>query len=489
MVQHNLNVQGMTCTSCEVLIERALKNVPGVKNVHVSRAKEEAIVECSDQVSLDQLQQAVKERGYTLAFKNSGNTASTATHSPSNSSLSKQSPFLSRLISSKERYAEIGAVLVIIAGLYLILNQLNLIPQNFGVSDTMSYGFIFLLGLVAAVSTCLAVSGGLLLAVAEKYTQKYAHATRFQKFQPHLYFNAGRLVSYVAFGALIGLFGSAITLSPFVTGTITILASLVMVLLGLQLLHLFPLLDKIQIKMPKILAHKLYDASAQQSDRSIRTKSFLFGAGTFFLPCGFTLSLQLYVLSKADPVIGGLTMLAFSLGTLPSLLSIGAISSYSKGPFKRYFTTFSAVLVIILGVYNLPNGLSLTGAAIGVNSLDFFAASETPPLNVLPSGVNDENVKLVDGKQIVEMKVAGLDYLPAKFTLLQGVPVEWRVDGRQAQGCAQILSVPSLGITESLPRDRVKTITFTPSKVGSIKFSCSMGMAGPGLFTVVPAVT
>lgn len=76
-------------------------------------------------------------------------------------------------------------------------------------------------------------------------------------------------------------------------------------------------------------------------------------------------------------------------------------------------------------------------------------------------------------------------FILKQFNLLQGIPVEWRIDGKDAQGCAQIISMPSLGITERLSKDQPKIITFTPQKTGPIRFSCSMGMAGPGMFTVI----
>ena len=66
MKKLNLKVQGMTCSSCEVLIERKLKHLPGVEKVKVSRAKEEVQVECDDTVTVAQLQEPIKEK-YTLS--------------------------------------------------------------------------------------------------------------------------------------------------------------------------------------------------------------------------------------------------------------------------------------------------------------------------------------------------------------------------------------------------------------------------------------
>ena len=136
--------------------------------------------------------------------------------------------------------------------------------------------------------------------------------------------------------------------------------------------------------------------------------------------------------------------------------------------------TFSAVLVIILGLWNIPNGLALTGT-------DFsFGGSNTDV------GLGLKNVEIVDGIQIVEMKVEGFDYYPHQFTILKDIPVEWRIEGSEAAGCGRILSAPSLGITEYISSEEISTIEFTATDLGTIPFSCSMGMMTPGAeFTVI----
>ena len=445
----NLKVQGMTCSSCEVLIERHLRKVSGVEKAKVSLAKEQVEVECADHVQVEELQNAVKDKKYILTEDSAQNNSS------------------SFILKDKQRYSEIGAVLVLIIAVYVLLKQFDLLPQGLGISDNMSYGFIFLIGLVAAASTCLAVAGGLLLAVSSKFHENNPHLNGWQKFKPHLYFNVGRIVSYTLLGGAIGALGSVLTLSSTITGILTIIASLLMIVVGLQLLGIFPWLNKLQIKMPKFIAHKVYDAS---NEKASKMSSFLFGAATFFLPCGFTQALQLYVLGKGSFVVGALTMLAFSLGTLPSLASVGAFSSFARGNVKKYFMTFSAVLIIVLGIFNLTPGLNLVGASVAFTN-----------------NANDNSVPIpaVGEKQVINLEVRGLDYFPNKFTVKKGIPVEWHIDGRNAQGCAGIITVPQLGISERLPKDSVKIIEFTPQKEGKIKFTCSMGMAGPGTFEVV----
>jgi uncharacterized protein len=450
-----VNVRGMTCVSCEVLLERSMKKVSGVHNVQVSMAKELAVIHCDQNVKLEDLQAAVSNNGYQLIPSDSIEAISSV-------------PFI---VGNKKRYAEIGAVFLFIMGIYLVLTSFDLLPKSLGVTDNMSYGFVFVIGLIAATSTCLAVAGGLLLAVANRYNTANGNLSGMQKFKPHVWFNIGRIAVYVVLGGVIGAVGSMLSISPKVTGIITILASLLMIIMGVQLLQVFPWMNKIELKMPKFIAHKIYDASHKEGRKTPgKWSSFFFGGSTFFLPCGFTQALQLYVLGRGDFMTGALVMLAFSLGTLPALVGIGVFTSFAKGRAQKYFTTFSAVLVIILGIFAMPSGITL------------FELGSDASLSVDSSLVSVNSVEQV---QSINLEIRGLDYYPSSFRLKRGVPVEWNIDGRGAVGCARVISVPALGIQESLPSNGIKTIRFTPTKIGKIKFSCSMGMAGPGTFEVV----
>lgn len=446
-----LNVNGMYCHSCEVIIERKLKKVKGVEKAKVNRAKKKVDLECSCDVSLDELQKCLPDK-YKLSQQHE------KTHHKEERSY-------------KGKWLDIGVSLIVLLGIYLALSHFDLLPSSFGLSESMSYGFILVIGLIASTSTCLAVAGGLLLAIATKYNEQHPELTGWQRFKPHIYFNIGRIIFYTLLGGAVGFIGSLFTLSLVANGIITIIASVLMILIGLQLLHVFPFLDHIHIKPPKFIAHRIHDASESEKAKYSNMGSFLFGGVTFFLPCGFTQALQLYVLAKGDFVTGALVMLAFALGTLPMLASIGAITSFAKGSIQRHFMTFSAILVIVLGVFSIQYGFALAGMG-----------GESP----LPNG-NQASVfedvgfaKIVDGKQIVEMKVVGLEYIPHQFKVKKGIPVEWRIDGIEAQGCGQVMTVPKLGLTEYFTKDGPKIIEFTPEEEGLISFACTMGMTTKG---------
>ncbi len=456
-----LKIHGMHCASCEVLIERKLKKIPGVEKVEVRHTTGRAeLFSSRENLKLHELQDAIKDDGYSVTFCEDRH----------------ESPEAAKHQNTAEDYTQIGAMFLFVMALYLTLEQFNLIPAGLGLTDNMSYGFIFLIGLVAATSTCLAVSGGLLLTAAAKYSEMRPNLTGYQKFKPTLYFNIGRVVSYTIFGGLIGALGSAISLSARGTGILSILASLVMIILGFQMLNLFPWMRHFQPRMPKSIAHKIHDLSGRDG----QTGAFTLGALTFFLPCGFTQALQLYVLAKGNFAVGAFTMLAFSLGTLPMLLSLGAISSFAKGSFQKQFLRFSAVLVILLGFWNINNGLALAGLNINLSSF----ASNNSQIAAAPT------LAIVDGKQVAKMRVDGYSYYPSRFTVQAGIPVEWRIDASRAAGCAQVITAPAIGLTRYLSPQNITTITFTPSEVGTIPFSCAMGMTTRGAaFKVIPRIS
>src|SRR5258708_6152629 len=128
-------------------------------------------------------------------------------------------------------------------------------------------------------------------------------------------------------------------------------------MLGLQMLRLLPALTRFLPTMPKSVSHFIHDLA----ERDANGGAFVLGAATFFLPCGFTQALQLYVLAKGSFAIGALSMLAFSLGTLPALLSLSALSSLASGKLQRHFLKFAGVAVIVLGIANIQYGLVLAG--------------------------------------------------------------------------------------------------------------------------------
>jgi protein-disulfide isomerase/sulfite exporter TauE/SafE/copper chaperone CopZ len=454
--QMRLKVSGMHCANCEVLIERRFKKLAGVHRVKARHATGKADVVYSGDLDIATLQGAVADDGYGVSPWQEGDAGTTGDR------------------NSGRDYLEIGAAVVILAGLYVALKQLDVLPERLAMPETVSYGLAFAIGVVASLSTCIAVTGGLLVAVAAKYNAADTGLTGAQRFKPHIYFNAGRLVSYAVLGGAVGALGSALTLSAEVNGILIIVASLVMIGLGLQMLKLLPPLGL--LRMPKFIGHRIHALSEKEA----KGGAFILGASTFFLPCGFTQALQLYVLAKGSAETGALVMLAFALGTLPALLSLSALSSFATGGFQRVFLKFAGVAVVVLGFFNIQSGATLRAVGTEAPAASLSDARQT-------SQPGPPATAIVAGKQVVDMKIIGYTYEPHQFTVVAGVPVEWRIDARRAAGCGRILIAPKIGVRKLLPYNDTIVVSFTPQETGEIGFNCGMGMMTRGSKFIVRA--
>lgn len=438
----------MTCGSCELLLERKIKAVPGVVDVHVDHRKGLAVITAHpDRLpSDDRIQSIIRKAGYNV---------------PDDASLVGASD------PGKRKWLEIGGSLLVIFAGYKLLQAFDLVSLAPSTSGALSFGGIFVIGLVAGTSSCLAVTGGLLLALAAKHNELHHAKTPWQKFVPLLHFNCGRLVSYLVLGGLIGLLGQSIALSTRMSGYVSIAVAVIMLWLGLTILQIIPK-GSFPIQPPKRLSRWI--ASLSESEHP--AAPFAMGAFTFFLPCGFTQSLQLVALASGSVVTGALTMFIFALGTLPSLIGLSAVSSAARGGASRLFLRFSGALVVLLAVFNLNSGLALAGVDLSwmlTDGSDVRAGASAPAVR--------------GGMQEVATRVTRNGYEPRSLTIKAGVPVRWTVDGTQAFGCTSVMTIPSLNIVQPLGQGE-NIIEFTAPQKGQLAFMCSMGMVR-GSFTVL----
>lgn len=440
-----LKIRGMTCHGCEVLIERKLKAVPGIAEVHVShRTGIVDITAHEDHLpSAEKIEAVIRKAGYRLADDDVSDSTSNTNH----------------------KWLEIGGSLLIIFAIGKLLQAFDIVSLAPSVSGALSMGGILVIGLVAGASSCLAVTGGLLLALAAKHNELHQAETPWAKFKPLLHFNIGRLISYFVLGGLVGILGQSVTLGARTSGYMTIAIAFIMLYLALTILQIIPK-SGFPIRPPKKLSHWIHGLS--ESDHP--AAPFALGAFTFFLPCGFTQSLQLVALASGSFLTGALTMFTFALGTLPSLLGLSAVSSTTKGTASRLFLRFSGALVLVLALGNLGSGLALTGFRFSSVFQNPTAAAGSVPTTR-------------GGMQEVAMKVTRSGYVPNNLTVKAGVPVRWKIDGSGTAGCTSIMTIPTLNISQALSRGE-NIIEFTPPQKGQLAFMCSMGMVR-GSFTVL----
>ncbi len=79
------------------------------------------------------------------------------------------------------------------------------------------------------------------------------------------------------------------------------------------------------------------------------------------------------------------------------------------------------------------------------------------------------------GYQLVNMTVDYRGFSPNTFNIQKGIPVRWQIDAKELTGCNNEIIMPALKIDKKLSPGQ-NIIEFTPNKVGTLNFSCWMGM-------------
>ncbi|MFA6446819.1 MAG: sulfite exporter TauE/SafE family protein [Patescibacteria group bacterium] len=434
-------IKGMHCKSCEILIEEKLKEVEGVSKVEVDHKQAKAEVHFRDNKPDEKMiEEAIASAGYQVGEAGPDEL----------------------IIKDKKAYWDLGIAFLILVSIYYVGKALGFGSlAGAATSGSSSLPVVILVGLTAGFSTCMALVGGLVLGASARHAELHPEATWSQKFRPHLYFNLGRIMSFFLLGGILGAIGSFFQLSSLALGILTLAIGIVMLIMGLQLINIFPWLEKWKLTLPKGISNAL--GLAKHQKEYSHTGSMILGAGTFFLPCGFTQAMQILAMGSGSFMRGALIMSFFALGTAPGLLGIGGLTSIVKGKMTGKFFKAAGLAVIFFALFNISNGYRLTGWniswAAGNNSIQ----------------LNDPNVILQNGVQIVRMAQTGRGYSPSSFTIKKGVPVKWIVDSQNAYTCDSVIVVPALNIRKNLVAGE-NTIEFTPSQVGKITFSCSMGM-------------
>jgi sulfite exporter TauE/SafE/plastocyanin len=348
------------------------------------------------------------------------------------------------------------------------------------VSTNSSLPTFFFLGLIAGISSCAALVGGLLLSLAKQWSEIYSKSSStLAKLQPYLLFNFGRLLSYGILGGTIGAIGAKIQFSLGFTALFITLVSFLMIFLGLQMLGV-RYFSRFQITMPKFITRKIADEKKFQG----KLMPFLMGAFTFFLPCGFTLTSQSLALISGSFWQGGAIMFAFALGTAPGLLTIGFSSAkfLEKPHLSDKFLKVAGILVLFFALYNINAQLNL----LGLPSLSDLKLNYSSQVNSQKNSLEEKDLPpIINGKQVIRMKASSYGYEPNYFKVKVGVPVKWEIEDVGTSGCTNAIISKGLFPDEiPLTPGQTSVKEFTPEKPGKYKFSCWMGMIS-GIIEVV----
>ena len=309
---HTLHVHGMHCNACVLLTESELSEHSKVSSAK-SNLKTNSIEICGDFGDMT-LEDIAKEL-----------TSLLSQHSLSTDLTKKQK------INWQEFIIAIPIAISFIF-LFVLLQKLGIV--NLINSGNVTYGTAFVVGIIASLSTCMAIVGGLLLSLSATF------AREGDKIRPQILFHIGRIISFFILGGVIGAVGSVFQLGTIGTFALSMIIGIVMLILGINLLDIFHWTKWFQLAMPKFLSQKALNITKINHTLT----PALVGIATFFLPCGFTQSMQIYTLSTGNFFKGGLTMLSFALGTFPilALISFSSFSIKNNSKSGIFFKSASA---------------------------------------------------------------------------------------------------------------------------------------------------
>ncbi|MBU0472040.1 MAG: sulfite exporter TauE/SafE family protein, partial [Nanoarchaeota archaeon] len=373
-----------------------------------------------------------------------------------------------KLIDKEENKKTFGWIFgilgIIIIGYFLLklTDGINT-PQ---ISQNMSYGLLFIVGLLTGFH-CIAMCGGFVVS----YTAKAAKEKN-NLYKSHLMYATGKTLSYTIIGAAFGLLGSIIAFTPIMKGIAGIIAGLFLLIFGINMLNLIPALRKIRIKTPQFI-----NRFAGKKSKENNTPLIIGLLNGLMIACGPLQAIYIMAAGTGSMIEGAKLLFIFAIGTLPVMLGFGFLTSIISNKATNKILKASGAIVIILGIIMINRGLTLTGTGLDANTIIASVTATSTTTTAMNNGI-----EILEGYQIIKMNVTRYGWEPDKFVLKKDVPVKWIITGKEITSCNNAIQVPKYGLRFDIKLGE-QIIEFTPTQEGIISWSCWMGMI-PGTFIV-----
>lgn len=335
---------------------------------------------------------------------------------------------------------------------------------------------VFMTGLTAGGLSCLAVQGGLLASSIASQAQKdLAETDKDQPgrekhaAQPIALFLGAKLIAYIVLGALLGLIGSALQLTPHLRAFVQIAIGLFMVGTALRLLNVHPIFRYFSIEPPKRITRYIRRTAKQGSDDTV-TPIFL-GAITVLIPCGVTVAMMALAIGSGSPVAGALILGAFVLGTTPVFFTLAYLATKLGERLQANFLKVAGAVVLILGLVSIDGGLVLAGSPI---TFAAFQQSLTQPTE--PTTQPAASSAAPANGNTLTLSASNYAYSPRVIQAKAGQPYTLLITSEHNTGCGRSFVIPALNIQKTLPENGPTSIDIPAQPAGALKLTCIMGM-------------
>jgi sulfite exporter TauE/SafE len=210
-----------------------------------------------------------------------------------------------------------------------------------------SYWLAFMTGLLGS-GHCLGMCGGLVSGFFIKLGAKGVW--------PYLAYHGARVSLYAVVGLIAAAIGTVLVSTGQVglwQGALQIVAGIVVILLGLDLLGVSPVRNRLGFA-PIAWLRKQFTLAVQKGPV---VGAMIGGAINGLMPCSMTMAMAVKATTAPSVLEGGLLMLAFGAGTLPSMLSASFLFGKLGPRLRGWLLKGAALFVIALGVSTLWQGL------------------------------------------------------------------------------------------------------------------------------------
>jgi uncharacterized protein len=206
-------------------------------------------------------------------------------------------------------------------------------------------GLAFATGLLGSFGHCVVMCGPLVGSLALAAAPLGAR----RSLTGQLAYHAGRVTTYAALGAVMGVTGSFVNVAGRLAGlqqVVAIAAGALMILVGLGAAGVTAALRRLEARASgKVLALVRRAISGGGPGRLYPT-----GLALGLLPCGFSWTAFLGAAGTGNGPEGLLYALAFGLGTVPALLLVGAAGAAIGARVRGALARAGGILVAVLGV-------------------------------------------------------------------------------------------------------------------------------------------
>jgi sulfite exporter TauE/SafE len=394
---------------------------------------------------------------------------------------------------SRKQKTPIDPVVIIMLGIVFIAVAVGLAvvqanPASIelaGDSAAMSQLFVaFVTGLTTGGLSCIAVQGGLLAGtlahqIEQDYTRQAVQGKPAKKNKlqtparssaalPILLFLAAKIVAYTLLGALLGLLGSYLSLSPTTRAIMMIAIGTFMVGNALRMFNVHPIFRYFSFEPPKFI--KRYVRRTAKGTDTL-TPLFL-GFLTVFIPCGVTQAMMAAALGTGSAVMGAALMFAFTLGTSPVFFVVAYLTTELGSRMEKYFMRFVAAVVLILGLVTVNGGLNILGSPLSAQNMtrNLFPSAE-------PSASQTGATVPVAANGELLLQVENSGYFPRSLQAPAGQDVTLNLVTNKTYSCSRDFVIPALNFYQLLPDTGTVQVSIPAQAKGSkLYFTCSMGM-------------